>query len=686
MSSDAVLTLIVIVAVVAALVSERVSPALTILAGVIALLLFGVIDADQAFAGFANPAPLTVAALYVLAAAAGRTRVLETLVARVTVRPGARRREPGERGSLARLLVPTATASAFLNNTPIVAMVIPGVLSWTRRTGRSPSRYLMPVSFAAIAGGTVTLIGTSTNLVVSGLLQDAGYAPLGLWEIGKVGLPFAIAGLITMILLTPLLLPERRAPSETADADAREFTLEMIVTDEPGIAGHSVAEGGLRSLQGVFLVEVERDGHRISSVRPDEILAVGDRLTFAGNVTRVLDLQEMRGLASAQERHFSAAGSAIDRRLYEAVVAPASGLVGQTLKQTGFRGRYGGAVIAIHRAGGHVPGKLGEVPLHAGDVLLVLSGPAFRPRALDRRDFLVVAPLSGDGPPREEKAPLVGLIILALLVLAGTGVMDILLAAFLAAFAVVALRILSPTEARDSVDIDVIVVIAASFGFGRGDRVQRSGGQSRERPGRAIRQVRRPGAAVRRASRDDGADRAHHQQRGRRAVVPGRPQHRSRGGARPAPLRHRHRDRRLVVVPHTDRLPDQHDGLRHRRLPVRRLRAPRPPAVGCDGHRFHGRHTDRVAPSLRTGSGAHPLRYAQCVLRPPRRSRVRERTAKESDPWHTASPSFQATAPGRRSPKPPSASSTRRASTSTGTCRRPASTSSRPPAPLCPTP
>lgn len=466
MSLDAVLTLAVIVAVVAALVSERVSPALTILAGVIALLLFGVIDTDQAFAGFSNPAPLTVAALYVLAAAAGRTRVLETLVARVTRRAGTRRREPGERGSLARLLVPTAAASAFLNNTPIVAMVIPGVLSWARRTGRSPSRYLMPVSFAAIVGGTVTLIGTSTNLVVSGLLQDAGYPPLGLWEISKVGLPFAIAGLITMILLTPLLLPERRAPSETADADAREFTLEMIVTDEPGIAGHSVAEGGLRSLQGVFLVEVERDGHRISSVRPDEILAVGDRLTFAGNVTRVLDLQEMRGLASAQERHFSAAGSAIDRRLYEAVVAPASGLVGQTLKQAGFRGRYGGAVIAIHRAGGHLAGKLGEVPLHAGDVLLVLSGPAFRPRALDRRDFLVVAPLSGDGPPREEKAPLVGLIIVALLVLAGTGLMDILLAAFLAAFAVVALRILSPTEARDSVDIDVIVVIAASFGLG----------------------------------------------------------------------------------------------------------------------------------------------------------------------------------------------------------------------------
>lgn len=465
-SADAVITLLVVLLVVGVLVSERVSPALTILGGTIALLATGVIDADQAFAGFSNPAPLTVAALYVLAAAAGRTRVLESIIARVSLGGRSRRREPGERGALARILVPTATASAFLNNTPIVAMTIPGVLSWTRRTGRSPSRYLMPVSFAAIVGGTVTLIGTSTNLVVSGLLEDAGYAPMGLWEIGKVGLPFAIAGLITMVVLTPLLLPERRAPSETADADAREFTIEMIVTDEPGIAGQSVAEGGLRSLQGVFLVEVERDGHRISSVRPDEILAAGDRLTFAGNVSRVLDLQEMRGLASAEERHFAAAGSSLDRRLYEAVVAPASGLVGRTLKDVGFRGRYGGAVIAIHRASEHVPGKLGDVPLHAGDVLLVLSGPAFRPRALDRRDFLVVAPLAGEGPPREEKAPWVALITVALLVLVGTGVLDILLGAFLAAFAVVALRILTPTEARDAVDIDVIVVIAASFGIG----------------------------------------------------------------------------------------------------------------------------------------------------------------------------------------------------------------------------
>ena len=471
MTFDAVLTLLVIAGVLAVLVADRTSPAMAVLGGTVALLLTGVIDADDAFAGFSNSAPLTVAALYVLAAAAARTRVIETGAMWVGRRM---RGEPrGERGRLARIVVPTAASSAFLNNTPIVAMAIPGVMAWARRTGRSPSRYLMPLSFAAVVGGTVTLIGTSTNLVVSGLMEDAGMGSMGLWEIGKVGLPFAVLSVIVMVLVTPLLLPERRAPIEDQGEDAREFTVEMVVQPGAAVAGRSIAEAGLRNLQGVYLVEIERDGQRISSVRPDEILAEGDRLTFAGAVERIIDLQGIAGLASAEERHFGRVGPALDRRLFEAVIAPGSSLVGSTLKEEGFRGRFGGAVIAIHRADERVGGKLGEVRLRTGDVLVVLAGPAFRPRALDRRDFLVVSALDGEPPPIAGKAPWVALIIAGLIVSVSFGLLDILPAAFLAAFAVVALRVLTPTEARDSVDLDVIVVIAASFGLGRA--IERSG-------------------------------------------------------------------------------------------------------------------------------------------------------------------------------------------------------------------
>jgi di/tricarboxylate transporter len=227
-----------------------------------------------------------------------------------------------------------------------------------------------------------------------------------------------------------------------------------------------VAEAGLRNLQGVYLVEIEREGRRIAPVAPDEVLRPGDRLTFAGNVTRVLDLQGRPGLVSAEEPHFSVAGSALRRRLFEAVVASAGVLDGATLKEVGFRGRFGAAVLAVHRAGVRVPGKLGDVRLHPGDVLLLLADHDARRRLLADPSFLVVAPLGTETPPRREKAPLVVLVVVAMLVLAATGALDILVAALVAAFALVGLRVLSPSEARAAVNLNIIVLIAASFGLG----------------------------------------------------------------------------------------------------------------------------------------------------------------------------------------------------------------------------
>jgi len=455
----------VVLGLVVLLVTERVPPPVAILGAVITLLVAGVITPEEAFSGFSNAAPITVAALYVLAGAAERTRMIERLASRSFL-ASATARVPGERGALIRILLPTAGVSAFLNNTPIVAMVAPGVIGWARRVGRSPSRYLMPVSFAAILGGTITVIGTSTNLVVSGLLEKTGEDPIGLFEIGKAGLPLAIAGLATVIVLAPRLLPDRRAPSESLDADSREFTVEMLVGDDGTLAGRTVVDAGLRNLEGVFLVEIERDGRRVTPVGPNEVLARGDRLLFAGNVSRILDLQKRPGLTSAEVHHFSAAGTSTDRRLYEAVVAEQSALAGSTLKDVGFRARYGAAVLAIHRAGGRVSEKLGSVVLRPGDVLLILADRDFRRRSLDRRDFLVVAPLSGEAPPREEKAWIVAALVAALLALVTTGVLDIVTAALLAALAVVLLRVLTPSEARDAVDLNVIVLIAASFGLG----------------------------------------------------------------------------------------------------------------------------------------------------------------------------------------------------------------------------
>jgi di/tricarboxylate transporter len=464
MTLDAWLTLIVVAATIAVLATERAAPPVAVMGAVTILLFADVIDESQAFSGFSNPAPITVAALYVLAAGTQATGLVELLTTKIL--GSATTKDLGERNVLARIVLPTAFASAFLNNTPIVAMVAPGVISWARRAGRSASRYLMPVSFAAILGGVITAIGTSTNLVVSGLMEASGRDPIGLFEITKVGLPIAIGGCLAMIAFAPRVLAPRRTPSEELTGEAREFVVEMMVSAGSPLAGRSVADAGLRNLEGVFLVEVERDGRRLAPVAPDETLHAGDRLTFAGNVGRVLDLHRLPGLSSADEHHFSFAGASTRRRMFEVVVGEASPLAGSSLKEVGFRSRYGGAVLAIHRAGERIGTKLGEVKLRQGDVLLVLSDPDFRRRWRDRGDFLVIASLDGETPPRREKAIVVGIVIAALLAVVTIGVIDILKASLLAAFALVVLRVISPNEARASVDLNVIIVIAGSFGLG----------------------------------------------------------------------------------------------------------------------------------------------------------------------------------------------------------------------------
>lgn len=466
MSGDAWLTLGVVVATLVVLVSERVAPAAAVVGATTFLLLAGVIDAEQAFSGFSNPAPITVAALYVLAGAVEITGALGWLTRRTLPSLGRDPTDRATRGEMARFLPAPLGLSAFLNNTTVVAMLAPRVLLWSRQAGRPASGFLMPLSFAALLGGLITAIGTSTNLVVSGLLTERGMDALGLFEITKVGLPVAVVGLVLLVVLAPRLLPVRPPAPLAATGGAREFTVEMIVGSGSPLVGRTVAEAGLRNLQGVYLVEVERRDHRIAPVAPSEVLEEDDRLVFAGNVGNVLDLQRLPGLVAAERRHFSVVGDARGHTFYEMVVGAGSSLVGRTLKEVGFRNDYRAAVVAIHRAGEQVAGKLGSVRLRAGDVLLALADEGLRERLRDHHDFLVVARLDGEPPLRQEKARLVEITLLGLLVVVGFGWLDILEGGLLAAFALLGMGVLSVTEARRAVDLEVLVLIAASFGLG----------------------------------------------------------------------------------------------------------------------------------------------------------------------------------------------------------------------------
>ncbi|MGE0552320.1 MAG: SLC13 family permease [Gemmatimonadales bacterium] len=450
----------VTVLTILALARDWVAPATAMMGGAVLLLLAGVVSPTEAFSGFGNPAPMTVAALYILARAVEKTGLLNPLIY------GLLGGGDGERATLARLLLPAVVASAFLNNTPIVAMLIPVVLAWCERRGASPSRFLMPLSFGVVLGGVGTAIGTSTNLVVSGLLESQGMAPMGLFEITPVGLPVIGVALVVLVLTTRWLLPDRTPVAGRLDGDVREFMVQMRVVPEGPMAGREVEAAGLRNLQGVFLVQIERiDGELVAPVGPETVLRAEDRLWFVGRVDMVVDLQKMRGLESAEQRqltHFDTARHTFT----EAVLGPASPLVGRTIKELEFRSRYQAAVVAIHRSGERIRAKLGEVRLKVGDTLLLLTDQAFHSRWRDRNDFLLVAPLGGTPPGVTKKAWLVGLVAVGIVFLAGAGVLPILQAALAGVALLIMAGVLTAGEARSAVDLDVIIVIAASFAYG----------------------------------------------------------------------------------------------------------------------------------------------------------------------------------------------------------------------------
>ena len=459
MSWEAWFTLAVITVAVLVLTRDLISPAVTFMGAVVILLVADVLNPAEAFQGFANPAPITVAALYVLARAVERSGALQPIV---TVTLGAGR---NVRMALARLTVPVAAASAFLNNTPIIAMLAPQVEEWADQRGDSASRYLMPLSFAAILGGMTTLIGTSTNLVVSGLLQAEGQDPFTMFELTRIALPIALVALVLNVLLAPNLLPVRLPPRQEARVGGRSFSVRMIV--EPGGPLDGMA---VRDVQAVLpettrIVYFERGGEGAGQIAPDKVLVGGDFLTLIGDTDAVLDLHEVSGLASSQQPHLPYEFRSARHAYFEAVIAPESRLVGRSLADVRFLARYQATVVAIHRAGEPVRGGLAQEPLRRGDTLLVISDRGFGDRWRDRNDFLLVSRFGAPSPEPTAKAGIV-LGIGAVIVLgAGLNVLPILHLSLLGALALVGFGILTPNQAKDAIDFDVIVVIGAAFGL-----------------------------------------------------------------------------------------------------------------------------------------------------------------------------------------------------------------------------
>lgn len=466
----------VVAAVFVLLATTSAGAHLLILGGVTVLLVAGVLAPADALSGFSNEGMITVAALFVVVAGLRQTGVLASVVQRMLGRP----RSPA--GAQARLMFPVAFASAFLNNTPIVAMLMPVVVDWARSIRVAASRLLIPLSFATVLGGLCTTIGTSTNLIVCGLLTDTvarnraadgtlrvpGLETLSLFDIAPVGLPLAVAGLAYLLLVGRRLLPENGA-AEQASTDPREYTLEMVVAAGGPLVGRSIQEGNLRHLPGVFLVEIYRGGHVMPAVRPDEILQAGDQLIFAGLVDAVVDLQRIPGLASATQHVFKLDidGPRVERVFAEAVVSPACPVVGKTVRDAHFRTRYNAVVLAVSRNGERIRKRIGDIVLQPGDSLLMETTPSFVEQQRNARDFYLVTRLEGAAPPTQERAPVALAIVVGMVVLAGFGVLSMLQAALLAGALMLLTRCCSEETAMRDIDWPLLLAIAGAFGLGK---------------------------------------------------------------------------------------------------------------------------------------------------------------------------------------------------------------------------
>lgn len=455
----------VVVALVFAL-ARNLASADALLLGAAALLsamrLFSdrFVEPRDVAAALGNQGLVTVAVLFVVASglthSGGSSRIGTPILGRPRSTAGAQ----------IRMMLPVGAISAFLNNTTVVAAFLPVVKDWARTQRLDVTRLLMPLSYAAVLGGVCTLIGTSTNIVVQGLMIDAELPPIGMFTITSVGLPIAIAGVVYVVLASRVLLPSRTPAAERL-ANPREYTVEMGVEKASPLDGLSVEKAGLRHLPGLFLAQVHRGDDVEPAVGPEFVLRGGDRLVFVGLVQSVADLTNVRGLVPvADPDGLDLDVPRTDRIFCEAVVSATSPMVGKSIRDGRFRGRYGAAVLAVHRNGELIKLKVGDIVLKPGDTLLVEAPPRFLEEQRDRGDFFLVSAVEGRAPVRHDRG-WISIAILGGLVVMGAlepwTHLDLLPIALGAGALMIVTGCCTMEQARRSIDWSVLFCIAGAL-------------------------------------------------------------------------------------------------------------------------------------------------------------------------------------------------------------------------------
>ncbi len=448
--------------IIISLYTEMLGPAFTFLIGVIVLGIFGILTPKEILSGLANEQVAVIILLLLFGDIIRKTDIIDALFDRIF------RRTTSYRMFMVKMIMMVAGFSAFLNNTPLVAIMMPYVNSWSKRNNIKPSKLLIPLSYAAILGGCATLIGTSTNLIVNGLVADQliipGLEPLELFDFTAVGLPMIILGSIYLILFSNRLLPERQDAAAEFTDKTREYLVEARIRTKSSLIGKTVEEANLRNLRGLFLVEISRDQERLSAVSPGVVLEAGDVLVFAGDTNTIADMinQETR-LVVSQVGMFA---KKTHTEIVEVVISQNSTLISKTVRESGFRGKYDAAILAVHRNGEKISGKIGNVKLKAGDVMLLLVGDAFAQLSFDTHDFYLLSRVREFRKLEWYKVlALFGGIGLAIITSA-LGLISLFMALVILMIVIQLLGIVSPKDIPKSIDYNLAIIIVLSLAMG----------------------------------------------------------------------------------------------------------------------------------------------------------------------------------------------------------------------------
>ena len=462
MDFNQIFVCILLIIVFVAFVKEWFSPDLVAMGAFVLLIGIGVLDEKTALAVFSNPAPIIISCMFVLSAALERTGTIEALGEWFEKIAGSR-----ELRVLFVLMLVVAVLSAFVNNTPVVVVFMPIVLALARKHDLVASRFLIPLSYAAIVGGTCTIIGTSTNLVASGIAKDAGLNEFGMFEVTKLGAVFVVVTFFYMLFIGRKLLPDRVTLSTLFDSNQdKEFFTTAVVSESSELLGKKLADTSLSKIRQFRVIEVSRRGKKINSPISEVFFELGDQLLIKSRIEGVVDAGGSAGIKiGIESRHGLQELQTNSAVLIEGVIGPGSSLVGKSLEELKLRERYNVIILALHRRGVNLRDNFEKVKLAFGDTILVEGAPEKISELSQERDFINLSQ-SNCRPLRRTKVPFaVGALFLFML-LAAFKVAPLIFLALGAALFTLFSRCLEPSEAYDSIDWKVIFMIFGMLGLG----------------------------------------------------------------------------------------------------------------------------------------------------------------------------------------------------------------------------